>query len=287
MTSASKTLGRGLESLLKGRATPLVSPAASNTLPIDAIQPGPSQPRAQMRPEPLEELAASIKANGVIQPIVVRAIGGTGNRYEIVAGERRWQAAKLAGLTEIPAVVRELSDQDAVAVALIENIQREDLTPAEEARSLQRLLSEFSLTHQEVATAVGRSRTAVTNLLRLLDLPAQVLDLIESRRLAMGHARALLGLEKDYERTKLALRVAEQGLSVRQTEELVRKAQDPVAPRPARKADLSVVTDVIVSDHAHVRLHQGPHGMGRLVVEFTDSVTRDEIVRALKEVLEE
>ena len=240
-----------------------------------------------MRREPLEELAASIKAKGVIQPIVVRPVAGSSNQYEIVAGERRWQAAKLAGLTEIPAVVRELSDADAVAIALIENIQREDLTPAEEARSLQRLLIEFSLTHQEVATAVGRSRAAVTNLLRLLDLPAQVLELIEARKLSMGHARALLGLESDFERTRLAVVVAERQLSVRETEALVRKALKPASvAEPARKAELTVVSDVIASEKGHVRLHQGSSGAGRLDIEFRDSVTRDEIIRVLRDILD-
>ena len=181
MARESRGLGRGLESLLSAPPPRAAAPTPSgNSIPIADIQAGPSQPRRSIQPQPLEELAASIKVNGVIQPIVVRPLeaGAPGGvRYEIVAGERRWQAAKLAGLSEIPVVVRELSDREAVAVALIENIQREELTPAEEARALQRLIGEFTLTHQQVADAVGRSRAAVTNLIRLLDLPAGVVAL--------------------------------------------------------------------------------------------------------------
>ena len=154
---------------------------------------------------------------------MVRPIAGSSTQYEIVAGERRWQAAQLAGLTEIPAVVRQATDQEAVAIALIENIQREELTPTEEARALQRLIGEFSLTHSEVASAVSRSRAAVTNLLRLLDLPADVVAMIDAKTISMGHARALLGLEADAERSCAAKLIAERGLSVRDTEALVRK----------------------------------------------------------------
>src|ERR1700722_2664385 len=191
MVSESKGLGRGLGALLG--ATPTVSPSrGGGTLPVSLIQPGAFQPRREIHQQPIEELAASIKANGVIQPIVVRRLPeGTsgGARYEIIAGERRWQAAKLAGLTDIPTIVRELSDRDAVALALIENIQRENLTAAEEARALQRLATEFELTHEQVAAAVGRSRAAVSNLIRLLDLPTTVVALIDSKALDMGHAR--------------------------------------------------------------------------------------------------
>jgi ParB family chromosome partitioning protein len=211
MTGESRGLGRGLGALLG--ATPTVSPSrGGGTLPVSLIQPSAFQPRREIHRHPLEELAASIKANGVIQPIVVRRLPeGTagGARYEIVAGERRWQAAKLAGLSDIPTIVRELSDRDAVAVALIENIQREELTPAEEARALKRLIGEFSLTHEEVGQAVGRSRAAVTNLIRLLDLPAAVVAMIDAKAITMGHARALLGLNEDGERERVAQLVAE------------------------------------------------------------------------------
>ena len=260
MTSSSKSLGRGLDILLSARA----APRAPATLPLAAIRPGTSQPRGAIRRESLDELAASIKSNGVLQPILVRpfATDGPNNRsYEIVAGERRWQAAKLAGLTEIPVVIRELSDKDAVAAALIENIQREDLTAGEEARALQRLLNEFSLTHEQVADAVGRSRAAVTNLLRLLDLPAAVLTLIDSRSLGMGHARALLGLNTDAERTRVGQLVASKGLSVRDTEALVRRTQRPTTPdtRPlsAVAPALTVMSEVLRTPDLCVRLQQG------------------------------
>jgi ParB family chromosome partitioning protein len=193
VSTVSKGLGRGLQSLLS--ANPTVSASrGGGTLPIALMQAGAFQPRREIHQQPLEELAASIKANGVIEPIIVRALpaGVAGEaRYEIIAGERRWRAAQLAGFTDIPTIVRELSDKEAVALALIENIQREDLTAAEEARALKRLLSEFSLTHSQVAESVGRSRAAVSNLIRLLELPEPVVALIDSKALGMGHARAI------------------------------------------------------------------------------------------------
>jgi len=228
MAGPSKGLGRGLQSLLGAQPTVSAS-RGGGTLPIALMQAGAFQPRREIHQQPLEELAASIKANGVIEPIVVRALpAGTVGvaRYEIVVGERRWRAAKLAGLSDIPVIVRPLSDKEAVAIALIENIQREDLTAAEEARALQRLIGEFSLTHQEVAESIGRSRAAVTNLIRLLDLPESVLKLIDSKRISMGHARALLGLDDNAARERLAHAIAARELSVRDTEKLVQKAAD-------------------------------------------------------------
>jgi len=252
------------------------------------MQSGAFQPRREIQRQPLEELAASIKANGVIQPIVVRALPAStagAAKYEIVAGERRWQAAKLAGLTDIPVIVRELSDSQAVAVALIENIQREELTPAEEARALQRLVGEFSLTHQEVADAVGRSRATVTNLIRLLDLPAEVVTLIDSRALSMGHARALLGLEVDAERVRLGQLVAERGYSVRETENLVRRAQKGEGSAVRKPPEFSVVSEVLRTQALHVQLHQKANGSGKLILEFRDSEARDSVIEALKMVL--
>jgi ParB family chromosome partitioning protein len=288
MANESRGLGRGLQALLSAQTRAAASPpgGGDRSLPVSAIRSGPSQPRKSIQAQPLDELAASIKANGVIQPIVVRPVttataGAPG--YEIVAGERRWQAAKLAGLAEIPVVIRELTDQDAVAVALIENIQREELTPAEEARSLRRLTEEFSLTHQAVATAVGRSRAAVSNLIRLLDLPAEVVALIDSKGLSMGHARALLGLEEDVERARLGQLVAQRGLSVRETENLVRKAlKGEGGAVPKKPPALTVVSEVLKTECLRVQLHQGPHGKGKLVVEFEDAATRDEIVEAIR-----
>jgi ParB family chromosome partitioning protein len=252
------------------------------------MQPGAFQPRRQIQQQPLEELAASIKANGVIQPIVVRPLPAgssqDGVRYEIIAGERRWQAAKLAGLADIPVVVRELTDAQAVAVALIENIQREELTPAEEARAFSRLIEEFSLTHSQVAEAVGRSRAAVTNLLRLLDLPADVVALVDAKALSMGHARALLGLEDEAERTRLAKVVVERGSSVRETENLVRRAQkEPINKQQPKAPELSVVSEVLRTPQVRVELQQKARGGARIVVDVADAQARDSIIEALRE----
>jgi ParB family chromosome partitioning protein len=289
----SRGLGRGLDALLSARPRPVV---ASNevtevhVLPVSAIQAGSSQPRKGIQKQSLEELAASIKANGVIQPIVVRPLttsAAGAPTHEIVAGERRWQAAKLAGLTEIPVVIRELSDRDAVAVALIENIQREELTSAEEARALQRLIGEFELTHQEIADSVGRSRAAVTNLIRLLDLPAEVVAMIDSKAISMGHARALLGLEDGAERVRVGQLVAERGLSVREIENLVRKALKGEGSSVLRKPpDLSVVSEVLRTKAVHVQLHQKATGAARIVIELTDSRSRDAILEAIKGAVE-
>ena len=191
-------------------------------LPLDLLQKGKYQPRIDMRAETLQELADSIKAQGVIQPIVVRPVGvpgvGESQRYEIIAGERRWRAAQMAGLNEIPAVIRHIPDEAAIAVALIENIQRENLNPLEEARALERLISEFELTHQEAADAVGRSRAGVSNLLRLLELAPEVCERVERREIEMGHARAVLALPNRKQQVEVATLVAKRGLSVRDTE---------------------------------------------------------------------
>jgi ParB family transcriptional regulator, chromosome partitioning protein len=220
----------------------------------------------------------------VVRALPVGAAGAA--RYEIVAGERRWQAAKIAGLTDIPVIVRELSDGQVVAVALIENIQREELTPAEEARALQRLIGEFSLTHSQVAEAVGRSRAAVTNLIRLLDLPAEVVALIDSKALSMGHARALLGLEDDAERVRLGELVAERGYSVRETENLVRKALKGEGSAVRKSPQLSVVSEVLRTKSVRVELQQKASGAARIVVDVTDAKARDAVVEALKKAVE-
>jgi len=204
-------------------------------------------------------------------------------RYEIIAGERRWRAAKLAGLSNIPVIVRELSDQQAVAIALIENIQREELTPVEEARAIERLIEEFSLTHSEVADSVGRSRAAVSNLLRLLDLPDSVVALIDAKKISMGHARALLGLNDDAERVRLAQFVADRGLSVREIENLVRRAlTGEGSAAPPKPPDLSVMSEIVRSSSVHAVLHQKVNGSARIVVNVSDANTRDRIVEALK-----
>jgi len=223
MAVKKRGLGRGLDALLGGSMANVVDGpkgADLREVPVDLLQPGKYQPRTDMHPESLEELANSIKAQGVVQPIVIRPIGG--DRYEIIAGERRWRAAQIAGLHEIPAVVRDVPDEAAIAMALIENIQREDLNPIEEAIALQRLIDEFEMTHQQAAGAVGRSRAAVSNLLRLLTLNDDVRKMLEHGDLEMGHARALLALEGQVQ-SETARNVATKGYSVRETEQLVRR----------------------------------------------------------------
>jgi ParB family transcriptional regulator, chromosome partitioning protein len=287
MAEPHKGLGRGLGSLLGADPTVSLS-RGGGTLPISLMQAGPFQPRHAIHQEPLEELAASIKANGVIEPIIVRPLpAGTAGeaRYEIVAGERRWRAAKLAGLADIPTIVRQISDKEAVALALIENIQREDLTAAEEARALKRLISEFSLTHNQLAELVGRSRAAVTNLIRLLELPESVVGLIDSKALGMGHARALLGLSGDAQRERLGKHVADRGLSVRETETLVRKSLD--GEQPAKRPELPVVSEVLETKNVHVQLQQKASGAARIVVDVADENTRDAIVEAIKGAVKE
>jgi ParB family chromosome partitioning protein len=285
MAGESRGLGRGLGALLGAQPTVSAS-RGGGTLPLSLMQPGAFQPRREIHREPLEELAASIKANGVIQPIVVRPLpSGTPGaaRYEIVAGERRWQAAKLAGLEDIPTIVRELSDKQALAVGLIENVQREELTAAEEARALKQLTEEFSLTQQEVADSVGRSRAAVSNLIRLLDLPESVVALIDSKALSMGHARALLGLEDGAERVRVAKVVVARGLSVRETEKLVRKALPGEGDSAPKRPELSVVSEVFRTESVHVQLQQKASGAARIVVDVGNSIDRDAIIEAIRD----
>ncbi|MGD8324847.1 MAG: ParB/RepB/Spo0J family partition protein, partial [Gammaproteobacteria bacterium] len=227
-----RSLGRGLDALLSQAESPSAQAqrgsddSALSEVPIDLLERGRYQPRVDMREESLAELAESIRAQGIVQPIVVRPLpnpAGRGEqRYEIVAGERRWRAAQLAGLDAVPAVVRELSDHAALAIALIENIQRENLNPVEEAVSLRRLVDEFDMTHTAVAEAVGRSRAAVSNLLRLLELPVPVRRMLEQRELDMGHARAILGITSAQMQTEIAQRAVAKAWSVRATEQAVR-----------------------------------------------------------------
>ncbi len=276
-------LGRGLDALL-GASQPAAaaqndvaaneSPAASaatNSLAVDLIQRGRYQPRRNFDEDKLRELADSITAQGLVQPIVVRPIGE--KKYEIIAGERRWRAAQLAGLAEIPVVIREVDDQAAMAMALIENIQRDDLNPLEEATALHRLLNEFELTHQQVAQAVGKSRTTVTNLIRLLDLEGEVKAMVEGGELEMGHARALLALSGKMQ-LDAAKQVAAKGLSVRETEALVRRLSQP-KPAAAAAAPAEEDPDVrrLLADltdklGAKVALQQGAGGKGRLVISY-------------------
>jgi ParB family chromosome partitioning protein len=287
MPSEVRGLGRGLGALLGAELS--VSPSrGGGTLPVALMRPGAFQPRRDILKEPLEELAASIKANGVLQPIVIRPLPAglrDGARYEIICGERRWQAAQLAGLKDIPAIVRDLSDREAALVALIENIQREELTSAEEARAFKRLVEEFSLTHQEIADLVGRSRAAVTNHMRLLELPPEIVALIDERALAMGHARALLGLDSDAERLRLGQLVADREYSVRETEQLVRKAME-ADEDSAEEAAVPVVSELLKTKSVSVHLHQRAAGSGKLVVKFADLESRDALVAAIRQIAE-
>ena len=286
------TLGRGLADLLGARANaPLAAAPVGEQLtklPLDLLQRGRYQPRIDMRTETLAELAASIKAQGVVQPIVVRALGapdvGESQRYEIIAGERRWRAAQMAGLTEIPAVIRHIPDDAAIAVALIENIQRENLNPLEEGRALTRLITEFGLTHQEAADAVGRSRAGVSNLLRLLELAPEVCELLEKRTIEMGHARALLALTQRRQQTEVGLLVAKKSLSVRDTEALVRRLQAPAgggSAGPAASRDPNVERleqELAEKLGARVAIQHGSGGKGKLVVSYNSLDELDGII---------
>lgn len=263
-------LGRGLDALLGNYEPATAEKDELRQLPVDLLRRGKYQPRTHMDPAALEELAASIKAQGVVQPIVVRSLPN--GEYEIVAGERRWRAAQLAGLEAIPAVVRKIPDEAAIAIALIENIQRENLNPVEEANALQRLIDEFGMTHQQVAEAVGRSRAAVTNLLRLLTLQADVREMLEQARMDMGHARALLALEGGAQ-SKAAHQVVEKGLSVRETENLVRrlltKASGHATSHEAVDPDVRALQQQLSEKlGAKVRIQHSRRGKGRLIIEY-------------------
>lgn len=278
-------LGRGLDALLGGaqasapevsESTPAQSsPAAAaspSSMPVDKIQRGRYQPRRHFDEDKLRELADSIAAQGMVQPIVVRAVEN--GMHEIIAGERRWRAAQLAGLADVPVVVKEVDDQTAMAMALIENIQRDDLNPLEEATALHRLLDEFGLTHQQVAQAVGKSRTTVTNLIRLLDLNPDVKALVDQGALEMGHARALLAL-KDGLQSEAAAQVVKKGLSVRETEALVRKLTNREENKPAKPAHQEEDPDIrrLLEDltdrlGAKVAIKQGSAGKGRLEISY-------------------
>ena len=283
MSAKKRGLGRGLDALLGDAAhVEPQQPESLSTLPIESLQPGKYQPRTGMDPERLAELAASIRAHGVVQPVVVRRIGP--DRYEIIAGERRWRGAQQAGLHEIPVVVRDIPDQAAIAIALIENIQREDLNPLEEAQALKRLIDEFDLTHQEAADAVGRSRAAVSNLLRLLELAPEARRLLEAKRIDMGHARALLTLPTLLQ-VRLATQAAEQGWSVRELEAEARKAQTEPRTKatPRRDANVqSLETELSERLAARVAIQQGRTGRGKLVISYNSLDELDGILAKIR-----
>ncbi len=299
MPVKKRGLGRGLDALLGGgrdeqlgaeeaQEGVAVLPAEERvaSLPVELIQRGRFQPRREFDPDSLRELADSIAAQGVIQPIVVRPLGG--DRYEIVAGERRWRACQQAGLSEIPVVVRDVDEQSAIAIALIENIQRSDLNPLEEATALQRLLAEFGLTHQQVAEAVGKSRTTVTNLLRLQELNDDVKQYLQDGRVEMGHARALLGL-RGPQQSSAAQQVVARGLSVRETEKLVRRLQLQEETRSAadRRLDIDpnvrrLQDDLTERLGARVAIQQGARGAGKLVIAYNSLDELDGILSHIK-----
>ncbi|KAB7624222.1 ParB/RepB/Spo0J family partition protein [Alkalilimnicola sp. S0819] len=283
MAAKRRGLDRGLDELLGDAGYDgLDDRGELKSLPVEFLVRGRYQPRTEFDPAALQELADSIKAQGVVQPIVVRPLSE--DRYEIVAGERRWRAAQLAGLAEIPALVRDIPDEAAVAVALIENIQREDLNPLEEAAALHRLTDEFGMTHQRVADAVGRSRASVSNLLRLLELAPEVKRLVAERRLEMGHARALAALPQP-EQARAALQVAERGLTVRATEALVRKLlEGETAPRPkAVDPDLRRLQDELGERlGAAVKIQHNAKGRGKLVIEYTSLDELDGILEHIQ-----
>ena len=292
-------LGRGLEALLGPKAAAAATHPAEveqpqpgdvmRTLPVAQMQPGKYQPRRDMDPDKLQELSASIQAQGVIQPIVVRELAP--GQYEIVAGERRWRASQLAGLAEVPVVLRELDARTVIAMALIENIQREDLNPLEEAAALKRLIEEFSLTHQDAASAVGRSRASVSNLLRLLDLPEAVRILLEKHRLEMGHARALITLTAA-QATQLALQAADGGWTVRELEERVRQLQagkvdgkSTSSNATARKPDADIEAlerDLSERLATRVAVQHGRNGRGKLVIVYHSLDELDGILERIR-----
>ncbi len=277
MATKKRGLGRGLDALLGGTNVAVIQEEAAHAdvhelqqLPLDVIQRGKYQPRRDIDPVTLDELANSIRTQGVMQPIVVRSIGA--GRYEIVAGERRWRASQQAGLERIPAMVRDVSDEAAIAMALIENIQREDLSPIEEAVALQRLQQEFQLTQQQVADAVGKSRVTISNLLRLIALPEEIKTLLSHGDLEMGHARALLGLPAD-QQVEGARHVVARGLTVRQTEALVRQwLSKPENAKTEPKSDPDIVRlEQRLAERlgSPVQIKHGEKGKGQLVIRYS------------------
>lgn len=286
MSLKKRGLGRGLDALLTASkpatATTAVSLSELQTLPVEFLKPGKYQPRKDMSQDALEDLANSIKAQGVIQPIVVRSLAA--DSYEIIAGERRWRAAQLAQLAEVPCLIKNVPDEAAVAIALIENIQREDLNAMEEAVALQRLLSEFELTHQQVADAVGKSRASVTNLLRLNQLNDDVKLLLEHGDIEMGHARALLALEGNSQSDAARLVAAKQ-LTVRDTENLVRKILEPVPPKSEKVKDPDVTAlEQRLAEHfaAQVQIDYNKKGKGSLVINYSSLSELDGILDKLQ-----
>jgi len=293
MAEKRKSLGRGLDALLGGSTQTHTSNTTKslNELPIEEVGPGPFQPRKKINEQQLSELSASIEAQGVLQPIVVRERAvqdsQTGIRYEIIAGERRWRAAQLANLETIPAVVKAVSDIDAVAIALIENIQRENLNPLEEANAFQRLIIEYEMTHQEVANSVGRARASISNMLRLLELPNSVQELLNNSSINMGHARALLSIQDPAMQLEVANLVAEKKLSVRETEKLVKsiiEGKTKEKKQPQKKdQDIINLEDTLTNQlGAKVTIKHNQAGAGTLTISYTSTDELEGILNKIK-----
>ena len=293
MAEKRKSLGRGLDALLGGATQTHTrnTTKSLNELPIEEVGPGPFQPRKKINEQQLSELSASIEAQGVLQPIVVRERAvqdsQTGIRYEIIAGERRWRAAQLANLETIPAVVKTVSDIDAVAIALIENIQRENLNPLEEANAFQRLIIEYEMTHQEVANSVGRARASISNMLRLLELPNSVQELLNNSSINMGHARALLSIQDPAMQLEVANLVAEKKLSVRETEKLVKsifEGKTKEKKQPQKKdQDIINLEDTLTNQlGAKVTIKHNQAGAGTLTISYTSTDELEGILNKIK-----
>ena len=290
MNAKKRGLGKGLDALLGTSAIARTNEqredrATDNELkqlPVDWLYSGKYQPRKDMAADALDELAASIKAQGIIQPIVVRALGS--QQFEIIAGERRWRAAQLAGLSQVPCVIKDVADEAVMAMALIENIQREDLNAMEEAVALQRLINEFTLTHQQVAGAIGKSRASVSNLLRLNSLNRDVKTLLEHGDIEMGHARALLALEGELQ-SQAAANIAQRGLTVRDTEKLVKKLTEPkVEANSTKHKDPDIINlEYRLSErfNSKVVIKQGANGKGKLTIDYSSLAELDDIIASI------
>lgn len=278
----TRGLGRGLDALLSQSKEPATNKPA-RTLPIDLLQRGKYQPRTEFDEALLQELADSISAQGLIQPIVVRPIED--NRYEILAGERRWRASQLAGLQDVAVVINDVDDRSAIAISLIENIQREDLNPLDESEALLRLIEEFDLTHQQAADAVGRSRVAVSNLLRLLDLSQEVKSMLREGSIEMGHGRAILALSKD-EQLPVAQAVVKKGLSVRATEALIKKALKgdvPVKPTSNKDQDVEILQQGLSEKlGAKVAINHAKTGAGKIIIHYSSLDELEGVLEHLK-----
>ncbi len=292
VTKKSKGLGRGLDALLGGSGDSAdfdtAAPGLPNALPVSQLQAGKYQPRTRMDEGALNELAASIRAQGLMQPILVRPIGGDSGKYEIIAGERRYRAAQIAGMTEVPVLVKEVDDQSAAAMALIENIQREDLNPLEEAQGIYRLITDFDFTHEQAAGAVGRSRSAVSNLLRLLNLAKPVQTMLMAGDIDMGHARALLAVDAATQIT-LANQIVAKRMSVREAEKLVVQATAAQAadehPRSAKEKSRDIarleeeLSDALATP---VAIKLGAKNKGQLVIDFANLDVLDDVIARLR-----